>query len=341
LNIVFKVPLLMIFISGIFATYLAPLFNEGIFYFIGTILVPIGIFVTLTNIKIKYSKMILFIHLIILSGIVLSLYSIYLVFVIGSINVRLSSIWADVNIVAAYYMIIFFILFTFIVHKENNVQLVSYVILLIPVSLALFATQSRNAWLALVISLTLYVIRKPRAVLPTIVVIGIFLSQFYSIILDRFLSIKYFSSDMSSLGRIQAWFASVIIIKDHLLFGSGFNAFDFMKNAVFDNYIIDLPHSHNTYLRLLLELGLFGFIPYISFFFLALLYSFKLKNKIGTDKRYLKVIEALQLSFVGLTLSFMFEPYFSTYGNSTIIIWIMIAFTFNLYHFHKFGTEHV
>jgi O-antigen ligase len=185
----------------------------------------------------------------------------------------------------------------------------------------------------MIISMLFYVIRRPGVILPAsiiiISVISIFTFFFPQVISERFLSAKNFGADVSSLGRLQAWLSTIELIKENPFYGYGFNSYIYLRDQVYGFYFVLVEHSHNTYLRGMLELGLIGFSLYFFFFFAATYYTFRLM-KLDTKKIYRKYLDGLQLSFVGLIVVFMFEPYFSLYGLSAIIIWLMISITFNI-----------
>ncbi len=56
----------------------------------------------------------------------------------------------------------------------------------------------------------------------------------------------------------------------------------------------------------------------------------KLSKINSKNKDYNSIIEGLKMSFIGLSVGFVFEPYFSLFGNSTIIIWLLIGITYKL-----------
>ena len=327
-----KIPFILIFLTGINALVNSPKFIVGVEYFIGTIIIPIMIFVTITNSNITVNDITKYININFFSGVVLGSFSIYVVIVIGKINVRLPSIWEDFNILAAYLMIIFFFLTSFMLHNSKKGKLIYYIFALIPILMGLFFTQTRGVWLSIVIAIIFYFLRRPKVIIPASIFIGSIVIVFFSIVLDRFLSVKNFGSDGSAIGRMQAWLASIVIIKNNWLFGVGFDGFIALRDNIFSFYLVPVLHSHNTYLRLWLELGIFGFIPYIGIMIWAFILTFKLIKIHKKNKDILKIVEALQLSFVGLFVAFMFEPYFSLYGNSTIIIWFLISITYYLHN---------
>jgi O-antigen ligase len=94
-------------------------------------------------------------------------------------------------------------------------------------------------------------------------------------------------------------------------------------------YIVEVPHPHSTYLRAIQEMGLIGAVIYFYLIFKAVYYSFNFKKYV-TDPQYIKYLEALQLSFVGLLIAFNFEPYLSLFSASTAAIWILVALTFRI-----------
>lgn len=332
-KIIFRVKylLVLILIAGIHAMIISPKRIDGIQYFAGTIIVPILIFITITNSKLSIRSIINYINLNFISTAILGLFSIYVVTVLGEVDVRIPSLWEDFNIVAAYYMISIFFLLTFLLHYSKKSQLFIYALILIPVLLGLFFTQTRGVWLSIIIAIAFYVLKRPKVIIPASIFIGVIVVVFFSIVMDRFLSVKNFGTDASAIGRMQAWLASVIIIKNNILWGVGFEGFIELRDSIFSYYIVPVLHSHNTYLRLWLEMGIIGFIPYLSIMVIAFVYTFKIIKKNKENKEVLMIAEGLQLSFVGLFVAFMFEPYFSLYGNSTIIIWILISITYYLH----------
>lgn len=327
-----KIPLLLIFLSGTHALINSPNSSIGFQYYVGTIVIPILLFITVLNSKFTIKDFVKFVNLNFIAGVILGSFSLYVVIVIGEINVRLPSLWEDFNIVAAYLMIIFFFLITFILHHTNKNQLFLYILMLIPVLLGIFFTQTRGIWLSIVIAIAFYILKRPKVVIPASFFIGSLVVVFFSIFMERFLSVKNFGSDGSAIGRMQAWLASLVIIKNNWIGGVGFDGFIVLRDNIFEFYLVQVLHSHNTYLRLWLEMGIVGFVPYIGVMIGAFILTFKLIKIYKSNKEMLKILEALQLSFLGLFVAFMFEPYFSLYGNSTIIIWFLISMTFYFFY---------
>ncbi|MCX6162459.1 MAG: O-antigen ligase family protein [Ignavibacteriae bacterium] len=221
---------------------------------------------------------------------------------------------------------------SFILNRINPKAIILYITTLVFLFFAIFLTNTRAIWIALLFSLLVFFVKKPRIIIVSSVLIGLFMFLFSDIILSRFLTIKYFGSDLSSLGRLQAWIATTALLKNNLLTGYWFDAFMDLRDNVYTIYLVPVIHSHNTYLRSLLEMGLIGSVLYYSFFFRALYFSIKLRNSENSNTVN-GLLDGIQLSIISLLIVFIFEPYLSLFGCSTIIIWLIISFTFKLKYY--------
>jgi putative inorganic carbon (HCO3(-)) transporter len=238
---------------------------------------------------------------------------------------RISGLWPDVNILALYFTVLFFFNLTFLVNENNNKLFYFRVISMFILAFGIFLTQTRGAWLAVVISVVIFIIKKPKIIFPTLFVIALFLILFFDVIETRYITFINFTTDASAIGRYQAWYATYLMLSENLLWGWGFDGFLYNKDAFYSGFILFLPHSHNTYLRVILEMGLIGAIFYFILFFKALIISYTFKINNNKYKFLKQYIDGLQLSFVAFLVMFMFEPFFSLYSNASIIIWTFIS----------------
>lgn len=307
-------------------------FDVSFNYFSGLILIPMLLFLIIQNIVLNLKYVVAFFRLLFVSGVVLSIISLYILALNNfDVTIRIGTLWSDMNIVSAYFLFLFMFCFSFIINKRKGENVLFYIISLVILGIAIFLTQTRGVWLAMVFSFVIFYVRKPKAYIFAGLFFGIFFILFQDVIITRYLTVKNFGSDVSSIGRLQAWVASVILIIENPILGYGFDSFMTLRENVFYFYIVPVIHSHNTYLRTILEMGLVGFAIYFSFLFRALFYTFKLKKRnIGSE--WYGVIDGLQLSFISMLVVFMFEPYFSLFGCSTIVIWLLISLSFKLYH---------
>ncbi|MCB0728151.1 MAG: O-antigen ligase family protein [Ignavibacteriae bacterium] len=315
---------------GLFEVTQSIVKSEAFFYYFVIIIIPFTIFVMFNNSKLSIKDLTSFFHMLFITGIILSILSFFISAQIGfDLKKRIPSIWSHYNLVAAYFMVLLMFLLSFIVNTTNKRKKLFYIISFVIVLFGLFMTQTRGIWLATLIGMMYYILRKPKLILPIFLTILILTVLFYGVIMDRFTSVVNFGTDVSTLGRFQAWYASVLLIKENFLFGYGFDSFRYFRDSVITAFFVILPHPHNTYLTLILDIGFIGFVFYISFYVKAFYYSFKMR-KMSTDPELNKFSDGLQLTFVGFIIAFIFEPYFTVLGAITYMLWILISISFYL-----------
>lgn len=298
---------------------------DAIAYFLGLYVTPFILLNILSNIDIDEEFLKKFFISFNISGIILSLFSIF-DFISSGFNtaLRIRGFWIDVNIIAGYYMILFLFNLSFLVNRPKDKFFIFYLLSTLLFALGLFLTKTRSAWLAVILSILVFFIKKPKIIVPSFLIISLFIVLFFNVIKLKFFSVKNFSSDYSTLGRFQAWYATYLMLKENYMTGYGFDAFLYNKDNFYSGFLLFLPHSHNTFLRGLLELGLIGSVLYFFLFFKALFisFSFRIKSNLIFLKKY---FDGFQLIFISLPVVFLFEPYFSLYSNGAIIIWIFIS----------------
>lgn len=321
---------MLILTWGLYSAYITPKPAVAAKYYVCTIFIPFIIFIIFDNVRLNDKLLMRFVDALLLSGIVLSFYSVYLFINYGmQSNLRVPSFWNDYNILAAYLMILFMFNLSFILKTKNSTRKLFYLITIIFILLGIYLTQTRGVWLSIIISLAVFFIKRPKIIIPVAILFGLLLLLFYNIIEDRLLSVIYFEQDKSSLGRVQAWLSSILIIEKNPLLGFGFDTYYLYRDDVMQYFIVDVPHPHNTYLRSILEMGLIGAVLYYYLIFKAVYYSFNFGNYVNNPD-YAKYLDALQLSFVALLIAFNFEPYLSLFGGSTAAVWILVALTFRI-----------
>ncbi len=319
---------IMLILWGIFQAFSSFDVYQGFYYNFVLILVPFSLFVMFNNLSIDFTFLDKFFRLLFLSGVLIAIYSFYLLWEKGfDMTYRIPSFWRHYNLLSGYLMILLMFNFSFLVNSKFVNRSWLYVASLIIILFGLLATQTRGVWLSTIAAITFYVLRRPKLLLPVAGVVMMILIIFYEAVMDRVQSVIYFGYDVSSLGRLQAWLASLILIKDNPLFGYGFDAFKYLRDSVFGAYFVVVSHPHNTYLILILELGLIGFVLYFSFFVRAFYYSIKMRKK-DNSRDLNKYLDGIQLSFVGFLIAFMFEPYFTILGPVTFMLWILITLSF-------------
>ncbi len=315
---------------GVYILNKSPDSKLATLYYLFTIVSPFFLFQAINNIKFDENLLSKLFQILFFVGSILGLASLLYLIVEGyDPKARLTSFWTAFNMVSGYLMILFMFNLSFLINRRKDENIIFYSISIFLILFGMFLTQTRGVWVATVIAIVFFFIKRPKIIIPSIIFLGFFAYFFSGVIGERFFTVINFTKDASAVGRMQAWLSSAILIAQNPLLGYGFDSYIAFRDDVFSYYVVKVLHSHNTYLRAWLEMGLIGSVVYFSFFIRGMYFSFKYKNKefISEYKRY---IDGLQLTFLGLVIIFNFEPYFSIYDNSCIVIWMVISISFVL-----------
>jgi O-antigen ligase len=147
---------------------------------------------------------------------------------------------------------------------------------------------SRGTFLAIIIVLLFYSLRKIFLFLPTfrfrLIRIRSLLTVFLLVILLLYAYEEYeVFGDMvdkrlelgSGSGRLDIWGNAMHIFSDNPLFGIGVYSFQALNNLLF----LDSHYAHNTYLEILVESGIIGIVIYLCFQLMVLYQINTLSNK--------------------------------------------------------------
>lgn len=326
---------IFLLLFGIILIFKSIDFNTGIINYLHHFLIPFVIFFIFVNINWDEKKLLLLINNFIISAVIISLYSIFISYDSGfNLKLRISSTWIHVNMVAGYLMINLFFCLLFFIHLKNSFQKkLFYIISFVLILLGVFLTQTRGIWLAIIVGILFYFVKRPKIILPALGFLAIFFIAFRNVIADRFLSIMFFTSDISTLGRLQAWLTSLTLIKANPFWGYGFGTFEGLRDSVFSFYFVLVINSHNTFLHLIFEIGLIATIIYLSFYIKSIFLTFKLLKQISENIIFKCFIDSAQIIFISLLVAFMFEPYLSIYGHAvSMLIWILISLVYSIYY---------
>jgi len=128
-------------------------------------------------------------------------------------------------------------------------------------SVAMVLTYSRGAWLGLIFSFCVVAVLYERRLLLLGLAAGALgLAVAPHVLLERLVS-SFSLTDSSNAYRMFIWRGSLAMLKANLVRGIGLGAESFSK--VYPEYMIiqtPAPHAHSTYLEMLIEIGLFGFL---------------------------------------------------------------------------------
>ena len=207
---------------------------------------------------------------------------------------------------AGFLMMVFIFFFIFIIYeKKKNIRLTIIFNLFVILAAILFS-QTRSAWMGIVISLTLFIVFfKPKVlfyILPACLLLVYLLPE---PVKQRMVSIVDLN-DQTNRDRIHMVYTGVEIFKRYPLTGVGANNIE----TVYEKYqhpeaTHTNPHLHNNFLQILAERGVFTMIG-LTIAFVSILCGLikKVKHARGSDKTI--AVGALFV-FIGFLVSGMFE----------------------------------
>ena len=148
-----------------------------------------------------------------------------------------------------------------------------------PVIVALLATGSRSAWVALILAGFVYVFFKEKRLIPVFILLGLLCIPIIQIVAPsiflRAMTI-FNGNDTSSLWRTQIYETFKPMLKDYWFTGIGLGAGDMNQTfeKMIQNYSLEPvdpgkltgyipPHTHNLFFQVWIEAGIFGIASFI------------------------------------------------------------------------------
>ena len=159
---------------------------------------------------------------------------------------------------------------------------------LIFISTVLFLTFSRGAFLALGITMLVFITLRWKfgwIVLPLagVLIAGIIFQYGAFNILDFLFS----GTSSDSVGsRVQLWSRAVLMIQYFPFTGVGMGAFSEVVDQLFplaESVTVSIPHAHNLLLQVGIDLGIPGLIGWLASWFLAALISWRIYSQARRD----------------------------------------------------------
>ncbi len=193
---------------------------------------------------------------------------------------RISSTFDNPNVFASYIIMIIPLVFVNVKDRSSLFLFLSRTIVLVALGASLVFTWSRGAWLGAIVSLlalALFGLRKtPRVLVAIFAFIPNLLLFLPRSITQRFSSIFSFldtNVDSSISYRFTVWKDSLALFKDNLFGGVGVGS-EAYREAILPYSSIGAEaaiHSHNLYLQIGVELGIFALLT----FFLILIFTLR------------------------------------------------------------------
>jgi len=202
---------------------------------------------------------------------------------------------------------------------------------------ALILTQTRSAWLGLIIAVSfILILYKPRILILVPVLVGLFLIVSPKSVTTRVLTLSSFKDY-----RLEYIKAGIKIIKDYPFFGTGSDTVE----KVFQDSKYGLSekakknvHLHNNIIQIAAERGIPSLIAWLTFMVLAFISLFKLLNN-KDPTSYTLTVSGLAALLALFTAGF-FEYNFAD-SEITALFLFLITIPFTLARIKPLRTQHM
>lgn len=256
----YPVLIFTLLVAGIQAMANARNFSDGFEYFSTTILVPFVAILATANSNSSESDLESWSRFIIVIAVVLGFIGI-IISVLNPLS-RIGSLWVTAMTINGFYLMAFF--FTIGLMLISRKLFSKYILLFFAgiIFLGMLYTYTRITLAAVAFGFFLLLLKIKD--LRKVFFLFVFLTPLL-IPSSMLLRIQNgLTSDVSMLIRIVAWYHAIAQIEKNFLWGIGFNTWEHIYSSWVPYMVLYTKHPHNVYLRVMVEMGIFGFLAYFG-----------------------------------------------------------------------------
>ncbi|MBQ3463873.1 MAG: O-antigen ligase family protein, partial [Clostridia bacterium] len=238
---------------------------------------------------------------------------------------RVYSTLGNPNVLGEYLLLVLPIAAVFMLKpKWKELSKYAYGAAFLILALCLILTQSRGCWLGFIVSVIIFVTfyeGKLWGLVPLVLLILPFVIP--QTIVERVMSIGNME-DTSTSYRVFIWLGTLGMMKYYWLGGIGMGEAAFAKVYPFFSYnAIIAPHSHNTFLQLLVEAGIGGlgmFLVMQGVFLKQMSVVYRADNKKSLDSM---TALAIASGVAGFLVQSMFDYTFYNYRVMAVFFMLL------------------
>jgi O-antigen ligase len=196
--------------------------------------------------------------------------------------------WPDSNVIAAVFVLVLPVAFAQFITAENKNKRFVALGMFITIFVLIVCTQSRAGTLGAVTGILMfgYFAQKMRQTITISAIAAVLIVSFAGeSYIERMKTMQSMEqADTSALSRITLWQTAAMVFANNPFFGTGFMTFPIAKmeyksrfqnqNEAFIQEVFRIENmkvTHNTYLQMLSDCGLFGGAPFIALILSAIL----------------------------------------------------------------------
>ena len=270
------------------------------------------------------------------AGVIVGMYGIIQNFLVGTtdtswidedmfegIGTRVYSTFDNPNVLGQYLVMVIPVAFALMCNsKKASDKFIMFLSVAI-MTLCIVFTWSRAAWVGVILAIGFFMLMKDRR-WSAFCVLALIILPFVlpESIISRITSIGDLN-DSSTAYRVSVWIASLRMGLDYLFTGIGLGTGAFER--VYQNYALNgagfALHSHNFYIQLVVEMGIFALILFLLIMFSAYKGIISIQSKKSANK---DVALAIGGALIGYMFQGMAENLWYNY-RMVLIFWIYLA----------------
>jgi len=237
------------------------------------------------------------------------------------------------NDFGGYIILVLPLTFCFLCSRLKREQRIFLALNFLLGAYCLFRTSSRSAWLGFLIGLVVYFFfykKKLSIFMPLAAVLFIIFSPHG---FDRIKSL--FAPEHNTVWeRTELWKGTWEMVKVHPFFGFGINTFSQYFHIFKPKEYLDLRYTHNSYLQMWSEIGIFGLLAYLGLIFTILAGTLRgMREKLKTGFYGFMLLGAITGYIAFLIQSGLDTNLFSLV--LTTLFWVMTAYIVSLNKFFE------
>ena len=307
----------IVFFFGLIAIYKETVLSEGIHNFFTVVLTPIILITVIYNSDFSYKDMVKYLKYLVIIATIVGFIGI--IIAIMNPTERIGSTWKTAMTINAFYIFNFFISLGLAFREKDINQKILFYFCSLIILFGMLFTYTRISLLSVAFGGLLLAIRL-KEVRKYAIVMFLLLMIFIPASMVERAGTNIFE-DPSIIIRLFAWIHSYDLFLEHPVFGIGF---DTWKNT-YRNFVpmewMSAEHPHNVFIKILLELGLFGMIAYFSIIISIIWKFYKvIKRSIEPEFHLSIIVATVAVLFSCLTDVFIVKI------PITVFFWIMLAF---------------
>ena len=247
---------------------------------------------------------------------------------------RVTSFFDNPNVLAEYLIMTIFFAAVLLFTTKDSGKRVAAALACFAGAGCLLVTWSRGAWLGFFFGALIFLLIFSKKTM-VLLLAGVAAIPFLPVILpdsivSRFTSIGNLA-DSSTAYRMHIWQASLRMIEDFFASGVGLGIGAFQ--TIYPSYaragIESAPHSHNLYFEILIELGVFGLLAFLTVVFLMIRKTMAYVRTVpdGSAHRETALLAAAGLSGVAAVMLQGMTDYVWYNYRIFLMMWLLIGLT--------------